>query len=147
MIIFLIGSAFISAAPIFSSDGPVSYWAFDEGSGQVATDSQGAHDGTIMDEEGNQWVIGKSGNALEFDGVDDYVKIENSSLLEPKTGAFTVSAWIKPDSIKTTPGNGTASILYKGNSKFNCGPGNEHWRLVTRGVFGNVLEYAAWRPF
>ena len=141
-LILLVMGSFVFATP--QSDGLMGYWTFDEGNGGVAKDTVAAYNGTIMDNEGDQWVIGKSGNALRFDGIDDYVKITDSALLEPKTGVFSVTAWIKPDSIKSTPGNGTASILYKGNSSiFNCGPGNEHWRLVTRGVFGNVLEYVA----
>ena len=53
---------------------------------------------------GPTWVKGKYGNALSFDGVDDYV---NSTFSLPTT-AFTISLWINPVSythltLPTTP--------------------------------------------
>jgi hypothetical protein len=50
------------------------YWKFDTGSGDTAYDSS-IHDyhGTIY---GASWVTGKSGYALEFDGVNDYVNLD-----------------------------------------------------------------------
>ncbi len=41
------------------------------------------------------WVPGKYGNALEFDGVDDYVSIYDSASLSP-TADLTIEAWIYP---------------------------------------------------
>lgn len=41
-----------------------------------------------------------SGQAMEFDGVDDYVSITNNEVLNP-TSAITLSAWIKPFDITT----------------------------------------------
>ena len=50
------------------------YWKFDEGSGNTLEDSSGNdHDGTIY---GATWVTGYSGYALDFDGVNDYVKLD-----------------------------------------------------------------------
>ena len=53
----------------------ISYWKFDEGSGTIAYDSVGANHGTI---HGATWTTGIVGNALSFDGVDDYVEVLNS---------------------------------------------------------------------
>jgi hypothetical protein len=53
--------------------GLVAYWSFDEGSGNIAYDSSGnGNHGTIY---GAKWTSGKFGQALSFDGVDDYVRI------------------------------------------------------------------------
>ena len=50
-------------------------WLFDEGSGNVAEDLSGnGYHGEIL---GAKWVSGKFGKALEFDGVDDDVVINN----------------------------------------------------------------------
>ena len=51
----------------------VAYWTFDEGSGDTVIDSTGnGNDGTLM---GAQWGEGKFGNALEFNGADQYVEV------------------------------------------------------------------------
>ena len=72
-------------------DGVVAEWCFDEGSGSVLKDSSGnGNDGMIY---GATWVEGKYGNALSFDGVDDYVKVPDSSSLDI-TNAVTIEAWI-----------------------------------------------------
>ncbi|MGB1000417.1 MAG: LamG-like jellyroll fold domain-containing protein, partial [Flavobacteriales bacterium] len=39
-----------------------------------------------------------SGYALDFDGVDDYVSVGNSTILRPTTN-ITIEAWVKPRTI------------------------------------------------
>ena len=41
------------------------------------------------------WVMGKFGNALSFDGSDDYVEVASPNNLDI-ANAITVQAWIKP---------------------------------------------------
>ena len=47
-------------------------------------------DVTILD-------VPAAGHALDFDGLDDYVRIPRSTSLEP-TDELTIEAWIRPDS-------------------------------------------------
>jgi len=55
----------------------VAYWEFDEGSGNTAYDSSGHdYDGTIY---GATWTTGHSGYALDYDGVNDYVDLDDHS--------------------------------------------------------------------
>jgi hypothetical protein len=69
------------------------YWKFDEGLGELALDSSGyGHTGTII---GAQWVTGKTGQALSFDGIDDYVQIPPAMLLD-NLEAVTMMAWVRP---------------------------------------------------
>ena len=74
-------------------------WKFDEGSGQTAGDATGVNDGqlgstTDVDDNDPSWVTDQwGGYALSFDGSDDYVKVLDSSTLEPPT--ITVEAWVK----------------------------------------------------
>jgi len=52
-------------------NGLVAYWRFDEGGGPIANDTIDGNDGTIY---GARWVDGKYGEALRFDGSNDYVR-------------------------------------------------------------------------
>ncbi len=71
----------------------VGRWLFDEGSGDVATDSSGnGNDGTLID--GPQWVAGKFGKALAFDGADTYVEVAHAESLTLTT-EITVAFWFK----------------------------------------------------
>jgi hypothetical protein len=73
----------------------VGLWHFDEGKGKVAHDSSKyGNNGTLV--KGPAWVEGKSGKALQFDGVDDYVKCGNPVSLNNITNEITFIAWVKP---------------------------------------------------
>ncbi len=79
----------------------VGWWKFDEGSGTTTLDSSGnGNDGTIY---GATWIAGKYGNALQFDGVDDYVEVPYSSILDI-SGTIEISAWIKGGVQNAPPG-------------------------------------------
>ena len=74
-------------------DGQVLYLAMVEGEGNVVRDFSGLNNhGTIY---GATWVTGKFGNALSFDGVDDYVDIPNTKTLLVNTTELTLEAWVK----------------------------------------------------
>ena len=71
--------------------GLVAYWSFDEGSGNIAYDASGnGNHGTLIN--GPKWTQGKIGQALSFDGVDDYV---DTPLLQNSVTEYTIEAWIK----------------------------------------------------
>ncbi|RKU06632.1 hypothetical protein C6501_18605, partial [Candidatus Poribacteria bacterium] len=73
------------------TDGLVAYWAFNEGSGDTASDSSGnGHDGTLMGDP--QWTKdGYFGGALEFDQDGDEVNVPYHADLNQE--AFTITAW------------------------------------------------------
>ncbi len=68
----------------------VGWWKLDEAGGDTVKDSVGNNDGTLVG--GPQWQpsAGKVGGALKFDGVDDYVEIDNVNDLS----AWTVAVWV-----------------------------------------------------
>jgi hypothetical protein len=70
-------------------------WHFDENSGSTAADATTyGHDGTIS---GAIWsTAGQFGNALDFDGIDDYVEVASTADLQ-LTSDFSVEAWVKAD--------------------------------------------------
>jgi len=98
---YLFFSILIAAIPIVagvSSAGPISqdlvlYYAFDEGAGDTVSDpSNYSNTGTI---NGAEWVDGKFGKALEFNGVDTYVDCGDSDSLQIEK-EITLAAWVKP---------------------------------------------------
>ena len=82
----------ITAPP---QQGLIAYWLFNEGSGTIAIDSSGnGNTGTI---NGATWTTGKSGSALQFNGVSNYVNAGNGASLNIN-GNITLMAWIKTNS-------------------------------------------------
>jgi hypothetical protein len=76
--------------------GLVLYLPFWEGVGAFAEDiSPFNNHGTIIDET---WTTGVLGNALNFDGVDNYVQVSNSPSLQV-TGDLTIAFWINLNSL------------------------------------------------
>jgi len=86
---------------IYSLPGFVSWWKFDETYGANAVDSIGNNNGTLKN-MANDRVPGKSGNALEFDGSNDYVQIPDSTSLDI-TQDLTITAWINSSVDYSTP--------------------------------------------
>ncbi|MCP4263704.1 MAG: LamG domain-containing protein [Planctomycetes bacterium] len=100
----------------------VAYWTFDEGSGDIIYDSSGNdNNGTIS---GAQWDAGKYGNALQFNGQDNYVEVPNSESLEIATNV-SIAAWI----YWIDAGDGWQGILSKGPM---AGPGENYSLFVNR---------------
>jgi hypothetical protein len=68
----------------------VGWWKFDDGIGTTAVDSAGGNNGTLIN--GPMWI----GEALSFDGTNDYVEINDSAALHI-TNTITIAAWVKRD--------------------------------------------------
>lgn len=77
------------------TDGLVSYWTFDKQdiAGGTVKDVWGENDGKIVGDP--KVVDGQVGEALEFDGSDDYVNLTNLGDFGEKIGASTFEAWVK----------------------------------------------------
>lgn len=89
--------------------GLIAYWALNETSGTIASDSVGSHTGTTVNSP--VWTAGKIGNCLSFDGVDDYVRVNHSSdLAYTNTQSFSLAAWVY---VSTLPGK-WSGIVTKG---------------------------------
>ncbi len=82
-----------SVAAFASDPNLVAYWQLD---GDFLDSSPGLHHGTFHDDNasGAQWAGGVDGQAIDLDGVDDYV--ETPYILNPATaGPFSAVAWVK----------------------------------------------------
>ncbi|MEK7812208.1 MAG: LamG domain-containing protein, partial [Candidatus Desantisbacteria bacterium] len=78
----------------------VSYWNLDEGNGSYAYDAAGnGNIGTLT--SGPTWVAGKYGKALSFNGTSDYVSVASPAGIPSANNNYTVSAWIKPNTMGT----------------------------------------------
>ena len=109
---------------------PMSKWNFNEGSGCVATDLYGGNNGTLASNcptISPSWVVGKIGNALNFNGASNNVLVNNSVNLNFTT-SMSVSAWIKWN---ITPSTGApyATIMNKN--------GDSQYRLQHNGTNAN----------
>jgi len=73
----------------------VGVWLFDDGAGKVAKDiSKEGNDGKVVKA---QWVKGKFGKALEFNGKDACVQTEQKLL--DNLAEFTILCWVKTGKI------------------------------------------------
>ena len=72
------------------SDGLVGYWSFNDISDLGHDDSGSENDGTVYGDSSTAGIIG---NALSFDGINDYVLVPVSDSLDLKTEG-TVAGWV-----------------------------------------------------
>lgn len=76
-------------------DGLIAYWPFDRSTidGKIARDLTGNYDGTMS---GDPTIVpGKYGEAMEFDGKDDYLDLTVLKGFGPHLGTFSIDFWIK----------------------------------------------------
>jgi hypothetical protein len=79
----------------------VGMWLFDEGKGDIATDSSGnKNDGTLNKDP--KWVEGKFGKALEFDG-GNYVEVPASKSFSYEKG-YTFALYFKANKVNAQQG-------------------------------------------
>ncbi len=87
----------VKGTPFFGNmdSGLVGWWKFDEGAGATATDSSGSgNTGTLTNMDPlSDWVTGRFGKALDFDGENDFVAANGNSL--NIAGDLTVSGWFR----------------------------------------------------
>jgi PKD repeat protein len=112
------------------SSGLVAAYNFDQGSGTSVPDASGnGHTGTLS---GATWTsTGRYGGALAFDGVNDWVTVTDSALLDLTT-AMTLSAWVFP----TANGNVARTVLIKerpGGDVYELFS-NSRWKVPVIGI-------------
>lgn len=77
---------------------PVVWYKFDQSSGTTASDSSGnGKNATLVN--GPTWTAGKSGNAVNLDGLNDYLSMPSG--IVSGLNDFTIATWVKLDSIST----------------------------------------------
>jgi len=79
------------------TSGLLYWWKLDDATGSsTAADSAGSNAGTLTNMDANtDWVAGRIGGGLDFDGTNDYVNLPSvSSTLFNGTNAWTISGWV-----------------------------------------------------
>ncbi len=135
---------------IYNETGLVGSWHFSESSGNATADSSGQGN-TGYQYGTNRTTDGKFGNAMKFDGVDDYVEITDSSSLHASYG-ITIEAWVKINKLPAS----TAAIIEKmktsaatnsWTARLESG-GDIRWQVsngaVDIGMVSNPLRLGEW---
>ena len=82
----------IAEHTVATTEGLQAYWKFDEGTGNTTQDyTDNDNDAKLYN--GPEWIDGRAGKALKFDGSDDLAKAESSDSLNI-TGSLSISAWV-----------------------------------------------------
>jgi len=141
----------------------VGYWKFDESGGTAAADSSGyGNHGTLNGVP--QWVTGKLGGALDFDGSTDYVEIPHNPSLSI-TDAITIAAWTNmranasgemaivskggwaandlPYELTETPGDVIFWQFYDDAGRDTCSPSSppvSEWHHITATYDGKIFK-------
>ncbi|WP_035609689.1 LamG-like jellyroll fold domain-containing protein [Haloferula sp. BvORR071] len=110
------------------SDASLLAWLkLDEGTGSTAIDSSPAErHGTLLGMEPSDWITGKFGGALSFDGSGELVSMSNVA-----TGDFTISFWMRTTQafqVTNAPPSGRAIVTADAP-----GPSNDFMIAGTRG--------------
>ncbi|KKU57248.1 MAG: hemagglutination activity domain protein [Parcubacteria group bacterium GW2011_GWA2_47_12] len=126
-------------------DGLVGMWTFDgnDMSGNTAIDRSGnGNNGTLTN--GPKKAIGKIGQALNFDGVNDEVNIPDNDTIDFNTNAnFTISFWVKiPSSNQPDTSNSDNEIIEKWDQVDSRYPYVIRFNNHTAGANSNTLSVA-----
>ena len=101
-------------------EGLIGYWPIDEAEGDLILDKvhnrNAVHTAT--------WIISPSGQSIMFDGVDDAIEIDASSVVFNEETDFTIECWFKADATsqnKTLFSNGKAELPVSNSSAWEIG--------------------------
>ncbi|MCK4751803.1 MAG: hypothetical protein KAS75_00040, partial [Planctomycetes bacterium] len=98
----------------------VAHWKLDETTGNIASDSAGTNNGTLMGDP--TWTTGQIDGALDFDGSGDYIA-GSTSPFDFENTTFTVCLWFnkaQPTGVMLSEGS------YKGGWQISDGGGTNY---------------------
>ena len=118
-------------------------WPLEADVGGFTADISGnGNDGVLNNFAAAPWVPGQFGNALQFDGVDDYVGLTNQQSVYDGLGTpYSISYWVKapaqPNAFVYAEGTiGTIAILIFGSGQYL--PDADKFRVYCRNDQGQV---------
>ncbi len=110
----------------------VAWWRFDDGSGSSARDSSGNDSHGALNGD-PQWITGRIGGALDFDGDGDYVDCGNPGIFNFDE-QVTAGAWVN---LRSIPGQWRTVVA----------KGEEGWRLALTRMMPSFTFGVAGRGF
>ncbi len=129
---------------IDAGGGPVSFFRFEESSGATANDTIRVNSGTFTNGVtlGQAGPLANLGSAAAFDGVDDYVQLDE--LLSIGSSSSTIEVWVK---VPTVGSGGLTSNERVGVilGNYNGNP-NSNWEIADDGANAHCVERPAARP-
>lgn len=122
-----------------SCTAPVGEWKLDENTGTTAYDTSetgnsGSFSGSPL------WRPGKVGQALYFDGTDDYVSVPYSSS-QDLTANLTISFWFKPQETIDSSISSHKGLLSKANTNTDA---NNDWVFFWNSGDGGRLRFGTY---
>ena len=121
--------------------GRITYWEFNENTGNTINDSQGSNNGAVS---GASWVSGINGSALDFDGSGGHVEIPLTNELNFEGENASFSVWFKMNELGdngTLLFNRVKYILKLDNhGKVSFGLYNPTWSSVTTDWADRVID-------
>ena len=128
-----------NALPTNLQTGLVGYWPF---CGNANDESGNGNNGFINGATIDTDRFGKPQSSYDFDGLNDYIFLSNSTTLSSPITNITLSAWVKIDAFDTNfPPFGYASILSKSTNSSTC-----NYRLsVTSTDISFIYNGTNWR--
>jgi hypothetical protein len=111
-----------------SSDNPVNprgWWKLDETSGLTAADSSGFGNNGTFNGGTPYWVAGKSGGAVDFDGVNDYFSVPTLDSAYSDGNVFTAAGWFK-----TGQSTGMQTIIGQWSQSWDAGQEYYGWQVL-----------------
>ena len=115
-------------------------WNLNEGRDGTTADLSGNGNNGVLTSMDTSvcWVDGKTGKALQFDGVDDYVDCGNNATLNI-TDAITIEAWVNGTQLQSLSED-YAGIVGKGND-YNIRYGKGFDLFYGRFIIGGEAKY------
>lgn len=147
------GGSVASAVFTIGSGGPPpkASFQFNENTGTTTADATSVYTGTLS--SGGLWTTGHAGSGLDLDGVDDAVTLTTNFNYDYTTytpGAFTITAWIKPDDLtgrRTIFSNSGGFALETQNGKLQMrmrsATPSLNWYTLSGGTLTGGWQHAA----
>jgi len=131
IVFFVLIYIFLFLLPGATKNKLIGYWNFDEGSGQTVNDLSifsnngilGVNDNVNSDDP--EWIEGRLGGGLLFDGKNDYLNLGNSNDFN-LNGGLTIEAWIDAENIAGQ----TQTIFSKENYELKERSGQFIWQVT-----------------
>jgi len=125
-------STFAQVPSYVPSNGLVGWWPFN---GNANDESGNGNNGTVNGASLTSDRSGNGNNAYSYDGVNDFIEVQNNSSLNPTN--YTVSAWVNPSGFYLNNQDDANYIVGKGND-YNQGNYSLLYKSLNRKAYGAI---------